>query len=190
MKIPANILPLHRFLATSRLTRSLVRRLVRRMHAVQFAGTLATLLRSRVPPTKASSAAADVTPNSFVRARGTEVGEEIRHGINLHSAMDDAKTFPAMIVAMVASGEAGGYPGTARDPAATGRQRDLGVWDRATVTLVEPAIFPIRSGLLVSMVLAILVPIMALNTLVDGYFRVKSIPMPDQISGQRTPCGP
>ena len=190
LKIPANILPLHRFLATNRLTRSLVRRLVRRMNAVQFADTLATLLRSRVPPTKASSAAADVTPNSFTRARVTEVGEKIRHGINLHRAMDGAKTFPAMIVAMVASGEAGGYPGTARDPAATGRQRDLDVCFRAMVTLVEPAIFPIRGGLLVSMVLAILVPIMALNTLVDGYFRVRSIPMPDQISGQRTPCGP
>ena len=71
LKIPANRLPLHRFLATNRLTRSLVRRLVRRMNAVQFADTLATLLRSRVPPTKASSAAAGVTPNSFVRARAT-----------------------------------------------------------------------------------------------------------------------
>ena len=68
--------------------------------------------------------------------------------------MDGAKTFPAMMVAMVASGEASGeasgYPGTARDPAATGRQRDLDVCFRAMVTLIEPAIFPIRGGLLVS----------------------------------------
>ena len=164
LKTPANRLSIHRFLATNRLTR----RLSQRMNAAQFAGTLATLLLSRVPLAEALTAAADVTPNTHIRARVTEVAEKVRQGVTLHRAMDEAKVFPAMMVAMVASGEASGDLGTALDHAATEQQRDLDAWVRAMVALAEPAILLIMGGLVMSMVLAILLPIMSLNNLVDG----------------------
>ena len=113
-------------------------------------------------------AAADVTPNSHIRARVTEVTDKVRQGVNLHRAMEEARCFPAMMVAMVASGEASGDLGTALDHAATEQQRDLDAWVRAMVALVEPAILVIMGGLVMSMVLAILLPIMSLNNLVDG----------------------
>lgn len=164
LKTPANRLILHRFIATNRLTR----RLSQRMNAAQFAGTLATLLLSKVPLAEALTAAADVTPNTYVRTRVTEVTEKVRQGMSLQRAMAEAKTFPAMMVAMVASGEASGDLGRALDHAATEQQRDLDAWVRAMVALVEPAILLIMGGLVMSMVLAILLPIMSLNNLVDG----------------------
>ncbi len=164
LKFPANRLVLDRLLATHRLTR----RLSQRMNAAQFAGTLATLLLSQVPLAEALTAAADVTPNTFIRARVTDVTDKVRQGVNLHRAMDEAKCFPAMMVAMVASGEAIGDLGPALDHAATEQQRDLDAWVRAMVALVEPAILLIMGGLVMSMVLAILLPIMSLNNLVDG----------------------
>jgi general secretion pathway protein F len=164
LQSPANRLILHRFVATNRLTR----RLSQRMNAAQFAGTLATLLLSQVPLAEALTAAADVTPNTHIRARVTEVTEKVRQGVNLHRAMEEAKAFPAMMIAMVASGEASGDLGTALDHAATEQQRDLDAWVRAMVALVEPAILLIMGGLVMSMVLAILLPIMSLNNLVDG----------------------
>ena len=161
---PANRLRIDRMLAKGRMTR----RLVQRMNSAQFAGTLATLLLSRVPLAEALVAAADVTPNRFIRVRVTEVTEKVRQGMSLHRAMTEAQAFPPMMVAMVASGEASGDLGTALDHAATEQQRDLDAWVRAMVALVEPAILLIMGGLVMAMVLAILLPIMSLNGLADG----------------------
>ena len=160
---PTVRLRLDRFMATARPTR----RLVQRMNAAQFAGTLATLLISRVPLVEALEAAAGVTPNRHIRARVAEVTDKVRQGMTLHRAMTEARVFPPMMIAMVASGEAGGDLGTALDHAATEVQRDLDAWVRAVVALVEPAILLVMGGLVMAMVLAILMPIMSLNGLVD-----------------------
>jgi general secretion pathway protein F len=148
-------------LARGRLTR----RLVQRMNAAQFAGTLATLLLSQVPLVEAMAAAADVTPNLFVRKRVVEATEKVRAGQSLQRAMTEAAVFPPMLVAMVASGEATGHLGRALDHAATDQQRDLDAWVKAVVALVEPAILIVMGGLVMAMVLAILLPIVSLNGL-------------------------
>ena len=154
----------HRGLATSRLTR----RLVQRMNSAQFAGTLATLVQSRVPLMEALEAAADVTPNLHIRSRIDEVTNKVRQGTSLRRAMAEAGVFPAILVAMVASGEASGHLGQALDRAASDQQRDLDAWVRTLVALVEPAILLIMGGLVMIMVLAILLPIVGMNNLSNG----------------------
>lgn len=156
-----NRLRWHRMLATRRPTS----RVVQRMNSSQFAGTLATLVQSRVPLVEALQAASDVTPNLFVRARVVDATEKVRQGTSLKRAMDEAGVFPAMLIAMVASGEAGGHLGDALDRAATDQQRDLDAWVRALVALVEPAILLVMGGLVMIMVLAILLPIVSMNNL-------------------------
>jgi general secretion pathway protein F len=142
--------------------------MVQRMNAAQFAGTLATLLISRVPLVEALVAAAEVTPNRHIRARVTDVTEKVRQGSSLYRAMNEAGVFPAMLLAMVASGEASGELGSALDQAAQEQQRDLDAWVRALVALVEPAILLVMGGLVMAMVLAILLPILSLNGLAGG----------------------
>ena len=164
MQTPRNRLAFHRFLAEGRLTA----RLVQRSNAAQFAGTLATLVQSGVPLIEALNAAADVTPNLHVRARVAEVTDKVRQGSSLRRAMDEARVFPAMLTAMVASGEAVGNLGAALDHAATDQQRDLDAWVRAMVALVEPAILLVMGGLVMVMVLAILLPIVSMNGLANG----------------------
>ena len=160
---PAVRLRVDRFMATWRITR----KLVQRMNAAQFSGTLATLLISRVPLVEALEAAAGVTPNRHIRAQVAEVTVKVRQGSTLHRAMTEARVFPAMMVAMVASGEASGDLGAALDHAATDVQRDLDAWVRAVVALVEPAVLLVMGGLVMAMVLAILMPIISLNGLVQ-----------------------
>lgn len=156
-----NRLRWHRVLATRRPTS----RVLQRMNASQFAGTLATLVQSRVPLIEALQSAADVTPNLFVRARVSEATDKVRQGTSLKRAMDEAAIFPAMLIAMVASGEAGGHLGEALDRAATDQQRDLDAWVKALVALVEPAILLVMGGFVMVMVLAILLPIVSMNNL-------------------------
>ena len=164
VQIPRNRLAVHKRLALGRMTA----RLVQRTNAAQFAGTLATLVQSGVPLIEALAAAADVTPNLYVRARVAEVMEKVRQGTSLRRAMDEAAVFPAMLVAMVASGEATGSLGQALAHAASDQQRDLDAWVRAMVALVEPAILLVMGGLVMVMVLAILLPIVSMNGLVGG----------------------
>ena len=155
---------LHRLLATSWLTRLLVQR----MNAAQFAGTLATLVQSGVALVAALDAAGDATPNLHIRALIREVTRKVRQGSALRPALEAAGCFPPMLVAMVASGEANGRLGAALDHAAIDQQRDLDAWVRAVVALVEPGILLVMGGMVMTIVLAILLPIVSMNSLVAG----------------------
>lgn len=161
LKAPANRLSFDRLLAAGRLTA----RFVTRLNAAQFSGTLATLVRSRVPLMEALSAAAAVTPNRFIRARVEEAAARVREGASLRDALGAANCFPPMLIAMIASGEAGGNLGETLGRAAEDQQRDLDAWVRTLVALVEPAILLIMGGLVMLMVLAILLPIVSMNSL-------------------------
>ena len=143
------------------------RRFVQRMNSAQFAGTLATLVQSGVPLVAALDAAGDATPNLYIRQRITDLTQKVRQGSALRPAMEAAACFPPMLVAMVASGEANGRLGQALDHAATDQQRDLDAWVKAVVALVEPGILLIMGGMVMTIVLAILLPIVSMNSLVS-----------------------
>ncbi len=162
LAVAGNRLVWDRALAQGRLTR----RFVQRLNAATFAGTLATLLQSQVPLVDAMAAAAGVTPNRFIRAKVAEIAGKVRQGMSLKRAMEEAACFPAMLVAMVASGEATGTLGPALERAAADQQRDLDAWVKTLVALVEPAILLVMGGMVMAMVLAILLPIVSINGLV------------------------
>ena len=64
----------------------------------------------------------------------------MREGASLRDAIGAADCFPPMLIAMIASGEAGGNLGETLARAADDQQRDLDAWVRTLVALVEPAI--------------------------------------------------
>ena len=79
--------------------------------------------------------------------------------------MANGDAFPAMLVAIVASGEASGRLGSALARAATELDRDVEAQIGVIVSLVEPAVLLLMGGLVLLMVLAILLPIVGLNDL-------------------------
>ncbi len=146
----------------------LTRRLVQRMNATQFAGTLATLVQSGVPLVVALEAAEDAMPKLHIRATVAAMTHRVRQGNPRSRAMEGAACFPPSLIVMVASGEANGKLGDALDRAARDQQRDLDAWVRAMVALVEPGILLIMGGLVMTIVLAILLPIVSMTSLVSG----------------------
>lgn len=160
----SNRLRFHRLVATGRITAQVVTRI----NAAQFSGTLATLVQSRVPLVEALAAAAAVTPNLHVRQRIEAATTRVREGASLRDAVTAAGCFPPMLVAMIASGEAGGDLGETLARAAEDQQRDMDAWVRTLVALVEPLILLIMGGLVTMMVLAILLPIISMNNLAGG----------------------
>lgn len=162
LRVPPNRLALDRALATRRP----FARFSRQISAARFAGRLAQLVQSAVPLVDALAAAGAVTPNRHIRTRTLLAAERVREGASLHAAMAEAGVFPAMLLAIVASGEASGRLGPALGRAATELDRELDTLSSLLVSLVEPAVLLVMGGIVMLLVLAILLPIVNLNTLV------------------------
>jgi general secretion pathway protein F len=162
LAVPANRLTFDKILATRRPTS----RLVRQFAAARFAATLGQLVQSAVPLVDALGAAAATTSNLYVRDQALGVAMKVREGGSLSQAMAQAGVFPAMLIAIVASGEASGRLGPALSRAAGELDRELDALITVVVGLVEPAVLLLMGGVVLMMVLAILLPIVNLNNLV------------------------
>jgi general secretion pathway protein F len=141
--------------------------LVLRLNAAQFSGTLATLVRSGVPLAEALRAAADTVPNRLVRARVAEVTRQVQEGAALSRAIEASGVFPPMLVAMIASGEASGRLGESLEKSAADQSATLKATVAAIVALVEPGVLLIMGGVVMLLVMAILMPIVGLNSLAN-----------------------
>lgn len=161
-RVPANKLRLHKAF----IERRPIRRFSRQHNAARFAGSLATLVGSAVPLVEALHAAAAVTPNVWVRERAVGVANRVREGVSLRAAMGEAGVFPSMLVAIVASGESSGKLAPALARAASELERELDALVSTLVALVEPLVLLVMGGLVLTMVLSILLPIINLNNLV------------------------
>lgn len=162
LAVPANRLRLDAALATRRP----LARVVRQFAAARFAATLGQLVESAVPLVDALTAAAATISNRHIRARALDVAVRVREGSTLAAAMRDSAVFPAMLVAIVASGEAGGRLGPSVSRAAQELEREMDALTATVVALVEPAVLLLMGMLVLLMVLAILLPIINLNNLV------------------------
>ncbi len=146
----------------------LVRGFVRQSNTAQFAGTLAMLVQSGVPLSEALEGAARVTPNRYIRSRIDETIRRVREGSSFRDALEAAEVFPPMLIAMVASGEAGRALGPTLERAATDQQSELDALVATVVALVEPGVLLLMGGLVLMMVVSILLPIVGLNDLAGG----------------------
>lgn len=164
LRSPANRLRWDRLWLAARPTRGFVRQL----NATRFLTTLAALLQAQVNLVEALQAAAAATPNLAVRAQVAAASDKVRQGNSLHRAMTEAQVFPAMVLAMLASGEASGRLAQAVDHAGAELTRSLEARIKAAVALFEPGILLVMGGLVTLIVLAILMPIVSLNALAGG----------------------
>lgn len=140
--------------------------LTRQMTLVQFTATLATLTQSGVALADALGSATMTVANTVARERLSHVVHEVRDGAALSSALAQDNGFPPMMITMIASGEASG-----RLPDMLGRFADdqsdsLQAKVKTLVGLVEPLVLLGMGGVVMLLVLAILLPIVNLNSLV------------------------
>jgi general secretion pathway protein F len=143
----------------------LINALILRLNSAQFTGTLATLVQSGVPLADALQAAAGTVPNRFIRARVAQITRDVQDGAVLSKSVQAAGVFPPMLIAMIASGEAGGRLGDSLDRAAADQTASLKATVTAIVALVEPAVLLVMGGIVMLLVMSILMPIVGLNAL-------------------------
>lgn len=140
--------------------------LARQMTIVQFSGTLATLTQSGVPLADALASATATVGNLAARETLTDVTRDVRDGLPLSRALARKDGFPPMMITMIASGEAGGALPAMLGRFAQDQSQNLQARVKTLVGLVEPLVLLGMGGVVMLLVLAILMPIVNLNTLV------------------------
>jgi general secretion pathway protein F len=140
---------------------------LRAMEAARFASTLAILGKSAVPLVDALEIAAAVIGNLTIRARMTDVARSVREGGTLTHGLELSGDIPPMMLHMIASGERAGELDRMLARAAEQQESSLAARIALVVSLFEPAMLVLMGGVVLLIVLAILLPILSLNQLVN-----------------------
>jgi general secretion pathway protein F len=146
------------------LTLPLVGRLARGYNAARFAATLSMLAGAGVPILKALQAAAETLSNRAMRADAMDALVQVREGAPLASALAGKKRFPGLLSMFARLGEQTGQLPLMLERAA--RQLGTEVQRRALqmATILEPLLIVAMGAVVMLIVLAVLLPIIQLNT--------------------------
>jgi general secretion pathway protein F len=146
------------------LTVPLVGRLARGYNAARFAGTLAMLAAAGVPILKALQAAAETLGNRAMRADAMAALVQVREGAPLANALAAKKRFPGLLPMFARLGEQTGTLPQMLQRAATQLSVEVQRRAMALATVLEPLLIVAMGGIVMLIVLAVLLPIIQLNT--------------------------
>jgi general secretion pathway protein F len=148
------------------LTLPIVGRLARSYNAARFAGTLAMLAGSGVPILKALQAAAETLSNRAMRADALAALVQVREGAPLASALSSKKRFPGLLSMFARLGEQTGELPVMLQRAATQLGAEVQRRAMQMATILEPMLIVVMGAMVMVIVLAVLLPIIQLNTFV------------------------
>jgi general secretion pathway protein F len=149
------------------LTAPLAGKLVRGYNTVRFASTLAILTAAGVPILRALQAAGETLNNRAMRVNVDDAIVRVREGTSLSRSLGNVKTFPPVLVHLIRSGEATGDVTTMLDRAAEGEARELERRTMFLTSLLEPLLILAMGGVVLVIVLAVMLPIIDLNNMVQ-----------------------
>ena len=142
----------------------LVGRVARGYNAARFAGTLAMLANAGVPILKALQTAAETLGNRALRADALEALVQVREGAPLAAALAAKKRFPGLLAMFARLGEQTGQLPQMLDRAARQLSGEVQRRAMALATILEPLLIVVMGLVVMLIVLAVLLPIIQLNT--------------------------
>ena len=146
------------------LTLPLVGRLARGYNAARFAGTLSMLAGAGVPILKALQAAAETLNNRAMRVDAMDALVQVREGAPLASALAGKKRFPGLLSMFARLGEQTGQLPQMLARAANQLGSEVQRRALAVATILEPLLIVAMGVVVMLIVLAVLLPIIQLNT--------------------------
>ena len=143
-----------------------VRRISRSANAARYANTLSILTGAGVPLVEAMNIASEVVGNTFLKRRLKEATQTVSEGMSLKVSLEQVGQFPPMLLHMVGSGEQSGELDTMLERVATYQQAEVERIVSTVVKLFEPLMLLLMGAVVLFIVMAILLPILSMNTLV------------------------
>ncbi len=138
------------------------------LDAARFARTTATLYASGAPLLDSLQAAKRTLINRETSARVAEAIEAVREGVGLAVALKRSKAFQPMMVHMIAAGERAGQLPAMLEKTADHLEAEFDTASTLFIRLLEPAIIVIMGVVVLTIMLAILTPMLQMNTLAAG----------------------
>lgn len=143
----------------------LIGRHLQTLDSARLASTLAIMVGSGVPLLTALETGQAVIGNLVLRGALDNAIRQVREGCSLHRALAAERLFPPLLVHLVASGEASGTLGRMLERAAAQQQAELDRRTAIALGLFEPLLILVMGGIVLSIVLAVLMPIIEINLL-------------------------
>ena len=144
----------------------LVSRISKGANAARFASTLSILSKSGVPLVEALYIAAAVASNWHIRDAILEAAVKVTEGGSISGSLEKSRYFPPMMIQMLRSGETGGELDEMLARSAQMQDRELSSLITTMVGLFEPLMLLVMAGVVLIIVLAIMLPIVSMNSLV------------------------
>lgn len=143
----------------------LIGRWIATIEAVRLARLLSTMLAAGLPLAEALSITAPTLRNHGWAEAVRAMAARVRGGSSLSATLPLLPRPPGLLVALVQSGEASGRLVPLLESAATTLDRQLSDRSRTFLALAEPLIIVLLGSIVGLIILAVLLPILQLNTL-------------------------
>ncbi len=140
---------------------------IRGVNTSRFASTLAILVGGGVPLLAALDYGAQAMSNRVMQGGIKAAIERVREGESLARALGAMRIFPPLMLHLIGSGEASGKLQHMLERAAQLETQTLERRLAVLLTLLEPMMILLMGGVVLVIVLAILLPIMEINQLVQ-----------------------
>ncbi len=139
----------------------------RSLNTARFASTLAITTGSGVPILRALQTSRDTLSNVAMRDQVEEATAAVREGVGLARALSAQQHFPPMLIHMIRAGEATGELPAMLERASNAQEQDLERRAMTIAGLLEPALILVMGVVVLLIVLAVLMPIIEINQLVQ-----------------------
>lgn len=143
----------------------LVGKLLRGLETARLTRTLGALIASGSPVVDALGAARATVANSVLREAVDGIAVQVREGASLSGALRRADRFPPVVTYMAAMGERSGTLGPMLEKCADHLEAEFDTAVSLALSLLEPAIIVAMGGVVATIILSILLPIIQFNTM-------------------------
>ncbi|MGI9272973.1 MAG: type II secretion system inner membrane protein GspF [Woeseiaceae bacterium] len=141
-------------------------RLTRGVNTARFTRTLSILAGSGVPILESLKISAAVIENLPMRDAVTEASLRVREGAAISQSLAASRLFPPMMIHLIASGETGGKLEEMLTRTADYQEREVDGLIATLLGILQPLLIVIMGAVVMTIVLAILLPIFEINNLI------------------------
>ncbi len=144
-----------------------IRKLIIVAQITRYISTLAMLSSSGVALVDAMKIAAQVVDNVSMQKSLRSAMVKVQEGGSLGKALNETKLLPPMMLQLIQSGERSGELDVMLARAAHQQEEESSAWMTTLVGLFEPLMLLVMGGVVMMIVMAILLPIMNMNQLLN-----------------------
>jgi general secretion pathway protein F len=149
------------------LTLPIAGKLLINIDVARFTQTLSLLLTSGVPMIAALEAGRDTVSNFMMKQAVNRALIAVQEGIPLATALGNEKAFPPVVIHLIASGEKSGNLDHLLEQAGAHQELELTHRSQILTGVLEPVLILFMGGIVLLIVIAIMLPILNMNNMVN-----------------------